>query len=335
MFLALESDRLAVLAAYGAAVSGLRWSPVPRGGFSGAVVWRGEDESGRPLFALKAWPEDGIEARRLERIHGWMRQAAGLPFVPRVLTTATSATFVEQGGRLWDVEQWMPGTGDFLARPGHSRLVAAFTALSQLHGEWRRGLPARVPCPAVLRRLRLLDEWDARATLGSATLRIPADLMDAVQLGTKVVASHAAAMRRELARWASRPVAVQPCLCDVWHDHVLFTGDAVTGIIDYGAMKEDHVAVDLARLLGDLAGDDDAAFASGLAAYSSAGGILEVPPEFVRVLDRTGTLCGIVVWLRRLVLEAHRDIDAARIRSRMVALCSRFQDGRVSSLSGS
>jgi homoserine kinase type II len=86
----------------------------------------------------------------------------------------------------------------------------------------------------------------------------------------------------------------------VWHDHVLFTGNAVTGIIDYGAMKEDHVAIDLARLIGDLVENDDVAFAAGLAAYRSAGGRLEAPPEFVRLLDRTGVVCGVVTWLLRL-----------------------------------
>ena len=47
-----------------------------------------------------------------------------------------------------------------------------------------------------------------------------------------------------------RPVPFNLCIGDVWHDHILFEGDAVTGMIDFAAAKVDHVAADLARLLG-------------------------------------------------------------------------------------
>ena len=56
-------------------------------------------------------------------------------------------------------------------------------------------------------------------------------------------------------------------MCDLWHDHILFTGNAVTGLIDFGSVKEDHVAVDLARLLGSMIGDDAAIWEVGLSAY--------------------------------------------------------------------
>src|SRR5206468_3640782 len=69
--------------------------------------------------------------------------------------------------------------------------------------------------------------------------------------------------------WLSGARPLQPCLCDPWHDHVLFDGDRLTGIVDYGAAKVDHVSVDLARLLGSLVGDDADAWQRGLGAYRS------------------------------------------------------------------
>lgn len=45
---------------------------------------------------------------------------------------------------------------------------------------------------------------------------------------------------------------LQPCIRDIWHDHVLFDGDRVTGLIDFGAMQIDTPATDIARLVGSL-----------------------------------------------------------------------------------
>jgi hypothetical protein len=80
---------------------------------------------------------------------------------------------------------------------------------------------------------------------------------------------------------------------------VLFTGVSVTGIVDFGAMDVDSPAIDLARLLGDFAGENDELWTSGFRAYQDAGGNLDVPPEFIRQLDRAGAVCSILGWFRR------------------------------------
>ena len=100
---------------------------------------------------------------------------------------------------------------------------------------------------------------------------------------------------------AWRSAVLQPCLCDVWHDHVLFEGDAVTGLVDYGGVKVDNVATDLARLLGSLAGDDPVLRDAGLRAYSRLRPLSLAEEALVPVLDRTGTLLGIANWLRLAV----------------------------------
>jgi Ser/Thr protein kinase RdoA (MazF antagonist) len=107
-----------------------------------------------------------------------------------------------------------------------------------------------------------------------------------------------------LRAWADRPVPVFSCLCDVHHDHVLFAGDRVTGVIDYGAMKTDHPAVDLARMLEDLADGDPDRVRVGLDAYHAAGGPVAIDPDLVSVLDRTGVMCAVIHWLRQAA-EGH------------------------------
>lgn len=286
----MSADVRHVLSHYPAAVAGLVWEPLgAAGGFSGANLWRGGE-----AFALKAWPPD-YPRTRLEAVHRWMRQARsrGLAFVPAIVVTLDGPTWVEHAGRVWDVVAWMPGEANFHAEPTDTKLTAACTALAELHRAWANQRTIASTCPAVQRRLDILN---------TATHRLP-----------HVVAT----ARAELLAWVNRPLPVQPCLCDVWHDHVLFTGRAVTGMIDYGAMKFDHPAVDLARLLGDLVGEDRERLRFGLDAYRAAGGPLPIDEAFVALLDRTGIVCAVLHWHQRPEANAAATQRRARLMARL------------------
>ena len=246
-----------------------------------------------------------------------MNTAAHLPFVPSILRTADGSTFSVEEGRIWDLARWMPGTADFRANPSAERLANACAALAELHRAWKPAAPTHQPCPAALRRLSVLAEWKSHRD-EFTSIRDPL-----LRRAAAVVARLVEPAERVLRAWLAHPAIVQPCLCDVWHDHVLFSGEAVSGIVDYGAMKVDHVAVDLARLLGDLVGEDDARFARGLAAYREAGGVLDVPDAFVRLLDRTGVACGIIVWMLRFHVEKRVFSDPRAAAQRLEQLVSR------------
>ena len=99
----------------------------------------------------------------------------------------------------------------------------------------------------------------------------------------------------------------------------------MTGILDFGAAAMDYPGVDLARLLGDLAGDDDAKFAAGLTAYRSAGGILDEDDQFVRLLERSGAVCSVIGWMFRLGKRLNMAEDAIAIRSRIATLLDRIE----------
>jgi homoserine kinase type II len=312
-----------VLVRYGEVVRDLRWVALgTAGGFSGASLWRGEYR-GEPAFALKSWPT-GITEARLADIHNRMARAAHLPFVPAVVATADGPTVATVAGRVWDLTVWMPGVADYSTGPAPTRLAAACTALARLHQAWRPDKRLVETCPGVRNRLRVLAGWRGRA-VSRPPPTTHSDLNRAIDRGLE--AARAAAERAELIlrKWDGKPVVAQSCLCDVWGAHVLFTGDRVTGLIDYGAVKDDHVAVDLARLLGDLVGDDDRAFADGLAAYRAAGGMLDAPDEFVRTLDRTGTVCAVINWLTRLSDPDYVVPDAPAVALRLERLAARVE----------
>ena len=322
-----EHARPAVLARYpAAATAGVSWAPLGGGGgFSGASVWRGDGPGGRPVLALKAWAPGGVTSGRLAAVHALVRRAADLAFVPGVIATRDTSTVVVEGGRVWEMAQWAPGVADFHARPTAARLAAACAAVALVHRAWAPISPTFAPCPGVRRRLRVLADFDAaRGVIARPAALGHAGLDGAARRAADAVARAAAATRARLIPWENRPVEVRPCVCDVWHDHVLFTGDAVTGLIDFGAAKDDHPAVDLARLLGDLVGDHDARFAAGIDAYRAAGGSPGVTAGFARFLDRTGVVCSAAVWLLRLLVEHRICPDPAAVAARLDRLTARI-----------
>jgi hypothetical protein len=285
------------------------WQPLANaGGFSGAQLWRGEI-AGVPQFALKRWPAD-CSARRLKSIHRWLKDAEHLPFVPKLVAGARVGTTAVHGDHVWDITQWMPGEAKVAGAYTEATIRAACEAISQLHDVWNPRRVSFQPCPALTRRLQIFDRWN------SAKLTAP--LRGGWREAESLVRLAIPAIRSELKFWLTRPLPVQPCLTDIHRDHVLFTGDTVTGIIDYGAMKFDNVAVDAARFLGDAAGDDETLYELGCDLFVQHHGEDHCPRELITVLDRTGTLGAIANWLLR-------DVRTPAVEARLVRLIERWK----------
>lgn len=327
MFLPLDPVAHSVLAHYGVAVEGLRWAPLgAAGGFSGANLWRGEDRAGSPVFALKAWPPGTMSGERLTQIHAWMRLASYLPFVPAVLPTREGTTVVAAAGRVWDLTRWLPGAADFHSQPTRIRLTNACTALARFHLTLAEPASPPVPCPGVARRLNVLADWRRLQPVADRSPQFGCAELDGVLRRARQAVSRLTGRAEEVLQdWYKRKVLIQPCLCDVWRDHVLFTGDTVTGLIDYGAMKRDFVGVDLARLLGDLVGGDRVLFQAGLDAYRLAGGVLDTPDGLTSDLDWTGVVCGAIVWVIRLGTNDARHADPRAVADRLAQLVTRLE----------
>ena len=273
------------------------------GGFSGSRVWRIASAYG--TFCLRAWPA----ARSTESvlaIHRWMTQArlAGLPFVPRVVVASNHSTVIEAARRCWELTTWQCGRADFHANPSASRLRAAMTALAQLHRAWRVDREAVGASDAALRRLTILSAWE-RDCLQS--LEVNCRRLQDQPL--RELGSRALGQLRGLvssARKAVEPslhhrLPLQPCLCDIWHDHILFDGDQVTGIVDYGSMHgAECVAADLGRLLGSLVGDESALWEAAFDAYAELRPLSAAERDLARLLDWTGAVVSVGHWLEWL-----------------------------------
>ncbi len=275
------------------------------------MLWRVESVAGC-LLCLRVWPPD-FSRERLEWIHGLMRCARqrGLDYVPDVLPATGQATVLEHSGRYWELTNWMPGLADFEEYPSAPKLESACIALARLHHAWSDQAPQAGPCPAVRRRLSIFRTWTSMVKSGWRPAFAERDPVAAwAERAWSLLGSRVDDVPRILAPWIDRHFPLQPCLCDIWHDHVLFVGDKVTGLIDYGGVKADHPAVDLARMLGSMIGDGPVLRASGLDAYSRVRPLSWDERSLVEALDETGTLLGMATWLKwlyhdRLFFEDH------------------------------
>ncbi|MDY3554976.1 phosphotransferase [Gemmata sp. JC717] len=306
------------VAHFGPATAGLVWHPAPAG-FSGAVVWRGDDLEGVPQVALKGWPLS-TTLERVREVHSWLAPASALPFVPTVIRNTLGDTAVSAVGRVWDACRWLPGAP--APQPSEAETRAACEAVAQLHLACPAE-PVKRPCAAVGARLRLLVDHQGLYAAGTILPPLAPQLDALLARAAAEIGRCADAAVEALRPWAAWPVRVRPCVRDLRREHVLFQSSAVTGIIDYGAMAIDTPAGDLARLLGDFAEADPALFEEGLSAYRRASGPLDVPDEFVRLLATTGTLCSLLGWLFRLFVRAEPVANPVTLAHRLTHLISR------------
>jgi homoserine kinase type II len=116
---------------------------------------------------------------------------------------------------------------------------------------------------------------------------------------------------------------LQPCLRDIWHDHILFIGDELTGIIDFGAVDVDTPATDIARLLGSLVGDDHAGWQIGLAAYSAVRPLSPEETLAVFALDTSGTLLAGCNWIRWIYIGRRKFESEVQVIGRFQRILDR------------
>ena len=326
------------------------------GGFSGACLWRAC--CGDTAVLVRELPEAARERLTLiEAQCSWVDWAIGegCLFLARPLRSRRGQFVLEAHGQLWRVETWMAGKADFWDRPSKDRVAAAATALAQIHSaEHRTQPPAWQGCLAatcaenlpVWNRLLWLEEfadWDferagkigPRSRLAQRLWPLAQRAWDffcrtRVEWVTKLKEVRRRAIAATTGLVAHPGLTTAVCLRDVWHDHVLYSGEALTGIVDYDAVREDAVATDIARLAGSFCcAAADRLVASGwpggveemrqglldefLACYQSRVPLAPLDLELVRVLDRIHLAAGPISWLSWVYRENRKFDDEDRV----------------------
>ncbi|MFV1994927.1 MAG: phosphotransferase enzyme family protein, partial [Verrucomicrobiales bacterium] len=302
------------------------------GGFSGAQFWRLDTPRGD--LCLRCWPVEHPKPEGLEFIHSvlWYVCQDDFDLVPLPLETTQQSSYVRCEGHLWELTPWMPGSADYAANPQSEKLRAALVALARFHvASDSFPLPHNQPtaAPGIVARRRRLQELvhgDLEDLRRAVTPGRWPDLETRAQRLFDLFAQAVHPVVELLDKAVCAPIFLQPCLRDIWSDHVLFDGNRVTGLIDFGAIRPDNVATDIARLLGSMAADNRRAWELGLSAYDSVRPISEPERLLIEAFDQSGVLLSGLNWLDWIYRQQRTFENAQAIPQRIDGQIARLEN---------
>ncbi len=308
------------------------------GGFSGAVIWRVSISAGdsRPRqLCLRRWPQAHPSLTGLLAIHGLLQHVAtaGYDLVPVPLATRYGETYFVHEDHLWELAPWMPGEAILASMPTDEKLSAAMQTLAQFHqaaqtysfeGDASRqsqspGLQQRLAMIQNMQQGELQQLWQATRTAAASDLReLAFELLEGIGRSLDGVASY-------LQQVVEVPLPLQWCLRDVRHDHVLFDGKEVSGLLDFGAVAVDSVAGDLSRLLGSIVNDHPESWQAGIEAYARQRELSSDERRAIVGFDQGGLICSAANWVRWLFVEGRSFPQIHALHNQLVWLRDRLQ----------
>jgi len=267
-------------------------------------------------------------------------QTFGLRQIAVPIATAAGPTFFETEGNIWQLEPWMPGSADFSTAPREARLRAALACLAQWHlaavrfeahaveHEWFFTTAAG-PSPGIAERAGQINRWN-ESTCNVVRHRLDSSpWKEFTSLGREILNDFlrpAPRIAASLNCGLATRVPLQPCLRDIWHDHVLFTGNEVTGLIDPHSARTDSVGTDLARLLGSLVGDDRRLWKIGLDAYEAVRPLSVSELSLIEIFDQTAVLLSGMTWLDWYCLQGRVFDNREKVIDRLHGILARLKN---------
>ncbi len=272
-------------------------------GWSGSTYWRWNSRQG-PLL-MKVWPSDGpTHSDHIDR-HRKLQYLSGFyPHLALPISDQKGQTVRSWFGDLWaELMPWLEGS-PILAKPSVEVICQTFQAMARLHHQWRsHEAPVYGPSQAVLSRLEQLRnirnkrilEPDTRIwNLSDQAKPVIRDqFMEVCKLAKAL--TDRAILRLE--PFEHQPVLQQTVLRDARPDHFLFTDQKLSGIIDFGAIGTDSVAVDLARLTGDWFPGDKQSIELALMHYRYEYSVTFQELDLIAPLALAGAILGGLAWV--------------------------------------
>ena len=291
----------------------------------------GKSEPLSASFCLRRWPRPNPHPSKLVFIHDVLQHvyATGCQFVALPLKSKSGETLIRLDDHAWEVTEWVQGAADFSNNPNEKRLAASVAALARFHlaaAEWRSTEFGSQNLQTVTRNLERVPQAMQALSRNTADLPSP-DLATMWQIVQQSVPRHAQSLLDQLKPFRSgMNFMIQPVIRDIWHDHLFFLEDKVSGIVDFGAMASDIVSFDLSRLLGSLVGDQPDRFRYAIEVYEQLRPLSPAERDLIPILDRCGVVIGCLHWLKWLAVEQREFESASAVNDRILLLTRRLID---------
>lgn len=259
--------------------------------------------------------------------------------MPTPRLTKSGQSFAQQRGRLWEITPWMPGVALPFGPVNESRRTAILAALAVFHtasAAARRGIAGQAaPGPRLSPGL-----LDRRARLERALTTDMGQIRDAPvpdgwhELAARrdeffrLFAAVAPRVQARLGAAAAETGELIPCIRDIRREHLLFSGEQLTGWVDFGALRDEHPAADLARVLGEFFDDRPAEWDAFVAEYRRLLGdanTARISMAEIQAFDQSGILLGPLNWLRWIFLEYRDFVDRGAVVARFDQLLTRLR----------
>jgi Ser/Thr protein kinase RdoA (MazF antagonist) len=289
------------------------------GGLSGARFWR--VTVGERTYCLRRAPiKQSRSISNLMRIHAFLEYLwkEGFHEIARPCRTLNQQTVIETFDAVWELSNFLPG--EATKNPTLLQAVAASEFLARLHlvAASYQNYPLRI-APGLKHRLEMceelrngkLDEIDAaieHSTISSErdmALKIASQLRSVLP---KVIDHLESAYQR---------VPVQWCLVDCHIGNFLFTGDQVTGLVDFATAGMDSVTRDVARLVGSLVTHDQSIWKTCLASYQALRPLSRAELQLILAYHTSGLVGRAGNWLEWRFMTRADFADAATTHARL------------------
>lgn len=220
----------------------------------------------------------------------------------------------------------MPGAATFEQDPNDPRLGNVMSCLAKFHlASAQINLGFQKSENATSRFLALQNAGKLLEAVESArTDRGPKSLPRLREIVVNKGVKHASRLAGVLEPFIQDVFPVQPVIRDVWHDHLLFTDNDLTGLVDFGAMQIDNVALDLSRVLGSLVSNQPDRWRFAIETYSNTRQLSPREIEFVFVLDQSSAFLGGLNWLKWVLLEGRSFESEEHVEKRIQHLIGRL-----------
>ncbi|QDT35510.1 phosphotransferase enzyme family protein [Thalassoglobus polymorphus] len=312
-------------------------------GFSGAIIFRVALDD--DLYALRRWPSPTLPQQRILGLHRYLQhlKERNLPVavpvsVPNSLPgRQCNRSLINFNGHYWQLEPWLPGEPKHGDEISDTELHEAMQTLARLHlassdyvtsssrNDWF-SVKTAAP-PTVQERISLIDSWNCEKLqlCERAIETAPSEIRDVCRSILNYFVQRATPLRDSLCQKSNQVVTLFPCWRDLWSEHVLFTNDKVTGLIDPNATRCDHVATDLSRLLGSYLGDDKRRWQVALESYQEVRPLTELDHELIHLFDKTSVLLSGMTWIHRWQSKAISADQFDKILDRLRLIKQRLQ----------